>query len=140
MPGRALVLAALWCVLLATSVGAVTPAIEFVIPPGQEALIASMLGRGMALPDCTLISGGVNFTVIEATYSCVGGSVTLELDHPQNADTSAQTAQFAISVRSGTPPLEFQEALVSLVLSRENSFVWAWAESGADAESVDAPE
>ena len=87
-----------------------------------------MLGRGMALPDCTLVSCGVEYTVIEATYSCLDGDVTLELGHPQNAtDASFQTAQFAITVQSGTPPPDLQDALVSLVRSREADFVWGWA-------------
>lgn len=142
---RAVALAAVSCALLAAFVVAASddehPTVEPVIPPGQEALIAGMLGRGMALPDCTLVGCGVAYTVIEATYDCLDGGVTLELGHPQNAtDASAQTAQFAITVQSGTPPLDFQDALLSLVRAREGGFVWGWAEPAADAENDDAAE
>jgi hypothetical protein len=143
--GRAVALAVVSCTLLVASVVAASeaesPTTEPVIPPGQEALIAGMLGRGMALPDCTLVSCGVDHTVIVATYSCLDGDVTLELGHPQNAtDTSFETAEFAITVQSGTPPPDLQYALVSLVRSREADFVWGWQESAAAAENDDAPE
>lgn len=144
--GRAVALTVVSWALLATSLVAASdaqsPPVEPVITPGQEALIASLLGRGMALPDCALVGCGVDHTVIVATYGCPDGDVTLELGHPQNAtDTTTQTAQFAITVQSGTPPPpDFQQALVSLVRAREASFVWALAESAADAESNDAAE
>ena len=95
----------------------------------------------MALPDCTLVRCGVDYTVIVATYSCLDGGVTIELGHPQNAtDTSITTAQFAITVQSGTPPPDLQDALVSLIRSREADFVWGWQESAAAAENDDALE
>ena len=52
------------------------------IPPGEERLIASMLGRARLVRDCKLISGGVQYTVIKATYDCPRGQVSLELGHP----------------------------------------------------------
>jgi len=95
----------------------------------------------MALPDCTLVSCGVTYTVIEATYDCLDGGVALELGHPQSAtDTSGRTAQFAVTVQSGTPTPDFSNALLSLVRSRERNFVWALAESAVDAENDDAAE
>ncbi len=140
--GRAVAVAAVSSALLAASVVAASDdesrPVEPVIPPGQEALIARMLGRGMTLPDCTLVSCGVKYTVIEATYSCVDGDVTLELGHPQNAP--AQTAQFAITIQSGTAPPDLQNSLVSLVRSHEADFVWDWQESAAAAENDDDPE
>jgi hypothetical protein len=115
--------------------------VEPVIPPGQEALIASMLGRGMALPDCTLVSCGVAYCVIEATYDCDGGGVALELGHPESAtDASGRTAQFAITVQSGMAPPDFANAILSLVRSRERNFVWAVAETAPDAEDGAAAE
>src|SRR5262245_31423224 len=100
---RGVALVAVLCGLLATSVVAaddggyagVYPA----IPPGEEEVIASMLGRGVALQGCMFTGGGVEYTVIKATYACPGGQVTLQLDHPRNASaTSTQTGQFAITV------------------------------------------
>src|SRR5438067_326947 len=94
--GRGIVLAAASCALLAASVVTADddyPTGEPAIPPGQEQLVAGMLGRGMALPQCTLISGSVEYTVIKATYHCLGGGVVaLELGHPRTAAiTSIQT-------------------------------------------------
>src|SRR5262249_27141540 len=114
-------------------------------PPGEEALIANMLGGATVLPDCRLVGCEVNYSVIQATYSCPDGRVAIELGHPQSAThPSTETAQFAITVVSGTPPRDFGRTLVSLVRSRESSFAWAWAESAAgsalDAESDDAAE
>jgi hypothetical protein len=100
-----------------------------------------MLGRGMALPQCTLISGGVEYTVIKATYHCLGGEVALELGHPLTAaTTSTQTGQFAITVQRGSPPPDFGDALVSLIRSREQNFAWTWAEYDAAAKDDDAAE
>ena len=100
-----------------------------------------MLGRGMALHDCTLISGGVEYTTIKATYDCPGGEVTLQLDHPRNATaTSTQTGQFAITVQSGSPPLGFGDALTSLIRTQEDHFQWSWPQDDAAAEDDNADD
>ena len=111
------------------------------IPPGEEDLIATMLGRGRSLQYCTLVRAGVEYTVIKATYDCLGGEVTLQLDHPRNATAnSTRTGQFAITLRSGAPTPGFQDDLASLVRSREAGFQWSWplneppAEDGGTAE------
>ena len=146
--GRGVALAAVLCALLAVSVVDADddhPSGDPAIPPGEEEVIAAMLGRGMALHQCTLISGNVEYTVIKATYGCPGGEVMLELGHPRNAaSTSTQTAQFAIDVQSGAPPPAFQDALASLVRSQEERFTWSWPEYDAaaedDATDVEAEE
>jgi len=137
--GRGVALAALLSALLAASVVAADdddrPAAEPAIPPGEEALIAAMLGRGMAVGECALIGAGVEYTVIKATYRCPGGETTLELGHPQNATVrSAQTKQFAITVESGSPPPIFQHALASRIRSHERDFQWGWQERPGAAE------
>ena len=100
-----------------------------------------MLGRGMFVHDCTLASGGVEYTVIKATYACPGGAVSLQLDHPRNATaTSTVTTQFAITVQSGSPPPGFENALASLVRSQEDGFQWSWPEDDAAADDDDADE
>ena len=143
MCGRGVALAV---VLLAGSVisadGDEYPPGDPAIPPGEEEVIAAMLGRGMALHDCTLISGGVQYTVIKARYNCFpGNEVTLELGHPRNATLpSIQTGQFAITIQSGTPPPGFQDALASLVRSREGAFEWSWPEYDPAAENDDADD
>ena len=99
------------------------------IPPGEERLIASMLGRARLVRDCKLASGGVQYTVIRATYDCPRGQVALELGHPASAtDDSIQTGRFAITLLSGSPPPGFEDAVLSLIQSRETQFVWTWAE------------
>src|SRR5690348_15391084 len=102
----AIALAAVLCASLAASVVAADDdgpsTADAVIPPGHEALIGAMLGRGMALHDCVLVSGGVQYSVIKATYRCLFGEVTLDLGHLDNATpTSIRTGQFAITLESG---------------------------------------
>ena len=142
MCGRGLALATLWCALLAASAVAAdeddyatrNPA----IPAGEERLIAAMLGRGTLVRDCKLISGGVEYTVIVATYNCPHGQVTIELGHPQDATGPfTPTEQFAITVQSGSPPPGFQDDFLSRIRSRENDFVWIWPEN-APVQGVDA--
>jgi hypothetical protein len=141
---RGLALAAALCALLVTSVVAADDdsPVAPVIPPLDEQLVANLLGRGMTLNLCTLVRGGVEFDVIKATYTClVGGEVTLELDHPRNATpTSIRTGQFALTVKSGSPPRGFQDALASLVRSQEGSFQWSWPQREAPADDDDAAE
>jgi hypothetical protein len=112
------------------------------IPPGEERLIATMLGRSTLVRGCRLISGGVQYTVINATYECPRGPVTLELTHVLNAtEASIQTGHFAITVLSGSPPPDFQEALLSRIRSRERAFVWIWQEHVAlEDDAGDAAE
>jgi hypothetical protein len=107
------------------------------IPPGEERLIASMLGRARLVRDCKLISGGVEYTIIKATYDCPRGHVSLELGHPASAtDESTQTGKFAITLLSGSPPPGFQDAVLSLIQSRETHFVWTWAEDAVAEEDT----
>lgn len=103
-----------------------------VIPPGEERLIAAMLGKAKRVRRCKLSSGGVEYTTIKATYECPDGPVSLELGHPQSTtDESIQTEQFAMTLLSGSPPKGFQEALLSRIRPREGQFAWTWAEDAA---------
>ena len=117
---------------------------DAVIPPGQEALIGAMLGRGMALHDCVLVSGGVQFSVIKATYRCLFGEVTLDLGHVETATAeSLLTGQFAITLESGSPPEGFGDAVASLVRSHEDDIVWSWPgyeAAGDDGAGADTGE
>jgi hypothetical protein len=98
------------------------------IPPGQEQLLAAMLGRGAPLPGaCTFRGGQVDHAVIRATYWCPSGLVVIALAHPSAAPASAlQTANFAIALQSGRPPAALADALVSLIRSREAAFQWTF--------------
>ena len=132
-------LAALLCGLLGSCVVAADdgaqPALDPAIPPGEEEVIANMLGRGVPIYGCTFTGGNVEYTIIKATYDCPGGQVALQLDHPRNATTtSTPTGQFAITVLSGSPPQDFGNALLALVRSREGNFQWGWQESGGPTD------
>jgi hypothetical protein len=142
---RSIALAGVFCTLLAAPVVAAgdddDPTGNPAIPPGEEQLVATMLGRGMGLQYCTLVRGGVEYSVIKATYSCISGEVTLELRHPRYATvTSTQTGKFAIAIQSGSPPPGFQDTLASFVRSGERDFEWSWPEHDAAAEDDDAAE
>ena len=107
------------------------------IPPGQEELLAEMLGRGATLPDeCTLAGGHAEYTNIKAAYKCPAGEVVFELAHASraNAPTAMQTENFAIAVFSGSPPEGLADVVASLVRAHENAFEWQWpADDEADA-------
>ena len=134
--GRGAGFAALLCALLAAPLVAADD--DPVIPPGEEELIGTMLGKGTALDHCALISGGVEYTTIKASYRCLGGEVRLELANLRNARASStQTGQFAITVKSGSPPPGFRHALAALVRSQEDKFEWSWPESAAQDENAD---
>ncbi len=141
MCGRGVALAAVLSALLSGPVIAADDddlvAGDPAIPPGEETLIATMLGRGTLVHDCKLMSGGVEYAVIKATYNCPRGEVTLELGHLQNATaTSTQIGQFALTVQSGSPPPGFQEALASRIQSRETYFAWSWPEYHAAVDDA----
>jgi len=106
---------------------------EPAIPPGQEALLATMLGKGAALPEeCKLTAGDVQHTIVKATYQCAGGEVVFELIHPSQASASAaHTERFALRVLSGSPPAALREALTALIRAGESTFVWQMPAPGA---------
>ncbi len=104
---------------------------EPVIPAGQDDLLAGMLGRGAALPEqCKFAGGEVDHAVIKATYACPGGEVVFELRHPSKAPAGAtETARFAITLLSGSPPAGLAEALTSRIRSGETAFEWRLPQS-----------
>jgi hypothetical protein len=106
---------------------------EPAIPPGQEELLADMLGQGATLPECDLVDGQANYTTITATYACPNGEVVFTLAHRSQGGRSATpTERFAITLQSGSPPHGFADALVSRVRSREGDFEWKWPTKGDD--------
>jgi len=120
-----------WVLLFAAVVVAVAAndaaaADEMVIPPGQEELIAGMLGRGETLlAQCTLAAGQVQYSTIKATYACPGGEVSFELRSPDDGPASAtRTARFAIILTGGSPPPGLVDALAARIRSRETAFEW----------------
>jgi len=136
--------AALLCGLLVApglAGGSESAAAEPAIPPGQEELMAAMLGKGEWLVgDCQLVAAGAQYTFIEATYGCPDGEVVFKLTHPsQAAATATQTEEFAIAVQSGTSPSGLTDDLVSHVRSQEADFEWTWpGAEAADASGDDS--
>jgi hypothetical protein len=101
---------------------------EAVIRPGQEELVAEMLGRGAKLPGgCTWAGAEADHALIRATYSCPAGEVVFTLQHPSTGrGAPIQTERFAITVLSGNPPSGLADALATLIRSREGAFEWTW--------------
>ena len=97
-----------------------------VVPPGQEDLLAQMLGLGATLPaECRFTDGDANGPVIRGDYACGANKTGFELHYPSDAPASApHSAKFALVLRSGTPPPELTDALLSLIRSKEGAFEW----------------
>ena len=103
-----------------------------VIPPGEETLLAEMLGTGQELAGgCKFTDGNVQSAVVQATYVCADGKVVLDLRHPDTAPADAvRTGKFALTIVSGTAPAGFMDALVARIRAREGEF--GWKEVGRD--------
>ncbi len=114
-------------VLLAVLAGAVQAADGPVIGPGQDELLASMLGRGETIADgCTLSNGLAESRSVRATYACPWGPVVLVLRHRDDVSaTAVQTDQFTIEVEEGSPPESVVAALAARVHAREADFAWS---------------
>ncbi|MGH7788060.1 MAG: hypothetical protein ACRERC_14405 [Candidatus Binatia bacterium] len=99
---------------------------EPAIPPGQEELLATMLGKGATLASgCKLTAGSIEHTLVRATYACPEGEVVLQVGHPSTARAAlVTTAQFALTTLSGTPPATLPGELTALVKAREAEFAW----------------
>ena len=137
--------AALLCaLLLAPALAADRPPVapNPMIPPGEEEVLAEMLGRGVPLAGCVLTGAAVEYTIVKATYACPDGEAVFEFTHPSAAPASAiRTAQFAFTLQSGSPPHSLADALVSLIRSREDAFEWEWLPGyAADAADNDTQD
>ncbi|HLY38136.1 MAG TPA: hypothetical protein VKU61_08875 [Candidatus Binatia bacterium] len=108
------------------------------IRPGQEEVIAHMLGRGELLPgSCRLVAGQIDGARVTGTYSCPEGRVGVRLDHPSRApDDATRTRDFAVVLVAGSPPSGFLDALAERVRRDEPSFQWLLE---APPESVREP-
>lgn len=98
-----------------------------VFPPGQESVLAKMVGAdGSALSTCSFAGGAVTSASMKAEYACPTGAVAVEIRHPDaSLPGDVRTRQFAIGVRSGMPPPDFLPALLERVRAREAAFTWA---------------
>lgn len=104
---------------------------ERVVRPGQESVLAEMLGRGAELPGpCAFTGGRIEGGTIAATYACPGGDVVLELRDPRSvAAPAATTEQFALTTPGGQVPPALLEAVVAHIRARESAFAWSAADS-----------
>ncbi|MFO0755167.1 MAG: hypothetical protein U0359_01645 [Byssovorax sp.] len=110
-----------------------------VIAPGNEKLIAEMLGTGESLPGgCKLASASIDRTQVVAHYDC-GRDVVVELHHPSDAKSApSRTSRFAL-VPKGDPPADLMSALAERIKAREERFRWISAESPGLASVGDTP-
>ena len=111
---------------LAPTVASAAAGGEAVVAPGQEDLLAEMLGRGAALPgECAFAGGTVGGGAITGTYQCPDGEVVFELRSPSTAPAASErTARFAITLLKGSPPPTLAAALKSRIVSRETAIEW----------------
>src|SRR5712691_618151 len=105
-PGVGTLAAVIRALVFAGVVSGAAPVLAQVILPGQEDVLAAMLGSGVTLPDgCTFADGQVERAVVRATYRCPSGDVVIELSHRDVPDPRAiRTERFALSVVAGSPP------------------------------------
>ena len=116
--------------------------LQHVIPPGQEPLLADLLGSGQTLPGgCKFADGQIQQSTIIATYDCDGGQVVIDVVHPEEAPSGALlTERFALTVRKGTAPQGLTDAILARVRAREGEFEWKQigAPGGAGARHLGA--
>jgi hypothetical protein len=98
------------------------------IPPGQEKLLLEMLGDKAWLPEgCKLANGRVKYTVVEVKYECPWGKTVVEFAHAGTVESpDAETAQFAITVRKGSAPVNLADVVAEYIRSQEDDFEWTW--------------
>jgi hypothetical protein len=106
------------------------------VPPGQEDLVAEMLGRGQPMGGCLLTQVDMKPAAVEGTYQCEedGGLVGVVLEYPSPGRPAAFTTQeFSVSTRD-EPPAELLAALRNRITEREAD--WRWADVGGDDPGV----
>lgn len=118
----------------------------WVIAPGQEALLTSLLGGPDPLPGpCHLLGAGVDRAVVRARYACDGRpALDLELQRPGTTGLRplAETAHFWLTAPAAAdPPPALIAALAARIRAGEAPFRWSspdWsprpAGSAAEAE------
>ncbi len=98
----------------------------WVIPPGREEILGKMIGVGIELPGgCKLDKGEIQYSIVEATFVCNGATFTLELAHPDQAESPRTTTErFAISSKGAPAPEGLLSAIEARVRQSEGRFEW----------------
>jgi hypothetical protein len=110
------------------------------VPPGQEELVAEMLGRGQPMGGCRLTQVDMKPASVEGAYQCQddAGTVGIVLEYPSSGKRAAFTThEFAVSTRD-EPPAELLEGLRRRIIEREAD--WRWADVGDDHSRVEPNE
>ena len=100
---------------------------EDAIPPGQEEILADMMGRGADLPaGCRWAGASIERTIVVSRYRCAGGEVIVELHHPERAPAAAVRGdRFALVARGGSAPPGLLDAIAARARARGDAFHWA---------------
>ncbi|MCS6798741.1 MAG: bacterial transcriptional activator domain-containing protein [Myxococcota bacterium] len=93
----------------------------WVIPPGQERLVAHMLG-GEPIAGCSLLEARIERSHVEARWRCARGEGHARLAHPDALAHGRRSERFAFEARG---PHGFAEALEARLREREEPFVWS---------------
>lgn len=113
------------------------PARSYGLPPGQEELIAAMLGRGAALPGgCRWEGASIDGDRVSARYRCDGGEATLTLLHARAAAAGALRLGNTALVPGPGAPTELVRAVAGRVGEREAQLRWMTV--GAQPRSANA--
>ena len=107
-----------------------------VLPAGQEALIAAMLGGRDALPGpCNLDRARVEAVRVVAVYRCAGAEAVLALHHPDAAPEGSVIAG-SLAVFAPAPRREaLVRAVVDRVRQRGGAVRWIVVEARAQADT-----
>lgn len=102
---------------------------RWVIPPGQEALAARILG-GELPGGCRFAGATIARTAVQARYTCADGERRLELRHPSDAPPGAVRAEqlALVAPEEGAPPAALMEALRERLRAEEAG--WRWVAEG----------
>lgn len=110
-------------------------AVPYVLPPGQDDLVAGLLGRGAALPGgCAWQAAAIDHDRVVSRYDCGGRVVEVQLVHASVAPAGASVAgSTALVAGPGAPPA-LVDALAARLRARDAALTWA--RPGPDASPV----
>ena len=118
--------------LLAASIPAAAQEPTWVIPPGNEGVVARITGIGEpSVGGCTVGQVAIEPTAVFARYGCDGREVAVRLVHP------GVGAAEPLLVRSDEAPAALLDALRARV--REHGAAFAWRRAAADVPDPATP-